>query len=286
MKKTYFVTGASRGLGLELTNQILANGDNLVATARHPERLDYLKTKYPNQLVTVLMDVTDIKAVQRAVQIAFDSFGTVDVVINNAGYIDFAFLEDEDMDVFKRQINTNFYGPVYVTKTFLPYFRKQTDENWIINISSAMSKSKGPGSAAYTAAKAAEIAFSEAINAEMQPFNVHVWTIEPGGMRTEFTQSASLKTVSAPYKTVYGDMLKSLNPHASDKFPGDAAKSAAAILVLPKLKDYDQSLPFGIDSLAISNAYAKATLDSNQKHQEWITSNVADDFDPRQYNIS
>jgi len=275
--KTYFVTGAARGLGRELTETILANGDQIFATARKPEQLADLVAQYPDKIKVHQLDVTDNDSVQTAVNAAFENFDRIDVVINNAGYMDVAFLEDEALDVIRQQIETNFFGPLYVTKAMLPFLREQKGGT-IVNISSIMPQAANPTSSVYAAAKAAEIAFTESVAQEVAAFGIKMMAIEPGGMRTEFIKSATVRHISAAYRNQYADQLNDLINNTADNFPGDRHKAATAILAIAELDDLKTSIPLGIDALAISNKYAQDQLATNQKYADLITSDTADDF--------
>jgi len=275
--KTYFVTEAARGLGRELTETILANGDQIFATARKPEQLDDLVAKYPGKIKVHQLDVTDIDSVQAATSAAFDNFDRIDVVINNAGYMDVAFLEDEEMDVIRQQVETNFFGPLYVTKAMLPFLREQQGGT-IVNISSIMSQAFNPTSSVYAAAKAAEIAFTESVSREVAAFGIKVIAIEPGGMRTEFLDSATVRHISGPYTQMFGERLAALTNSSTANFPGDRHKAALAVLAIAELDDLQTSIPLGIDALAISNKYAQDQLATNKKYADLISSDTADDF--------
>src|ERR1044071_1598406 len=125
MKTMWLVTGSASGLGRHIAEAVLASGDQLVATARDPRRLDDLVKKYGDQIRTVQLDVTDEQAASAAVQLAVDSFGRLDVLVNNAGYGDIAPFEQLSPERFKALVDTNFYGVVYTIRAALPFMRKQ-----------------------------------------------------------------------------------------------------------------------------------------------------------------
>jgi NAD(P)-dependent dehydrogenase (short-subunit alcohol dehydrogenase family) len=125
MSKVWLVTGSASGLGRNIAEAVLASGDRLVATARDPGRLEDLVKKYGDQLRTAPLNVADEAAAYVAVQAAIDAFGRLDVVVNNAGYGDFAQFEQLSSERFKAVVDTNFYGVVNVTRAALPIMRKQ-----------------------------------------------------------------------------------------------------------------------------------------------------------------
>ena len=121
----WLITGSSRGLGEALTRAVLDRGDRVVATARRPKDLDDLVRAYPDRTRAVALDVTDPAAARAAVQTAVEEFGTLDVVVNNAGYADSIPIEEMSEEDFRAQIETNFFGVVHVTKAALPVLRQQ-----------------------------------------------------------------------------------------------------------------------------------------------------------------
>jgi NAD(P)-dependent dehydrogenase (short-subunit alcohol dehydrogenase family) len=159
-QKVWFITGSSRGLGRSLTEAVLKKGDFVIATARNPKSLADLTEQYGEQIHPLALDVADEQAVFKAVEQANEVFGRLDVVVNNAGYGDIASIEDVTLADFHAQMNTNFYGVVYVTKAALPFMRKQASGN-IIQISSVGGRIGSVGLAAYQSAKWAVGGFSE-----------------------------------------------------------------------------------------------------------------------------
>ena len=142
--QVWLITGSSRGLGQQLAQAVLAAGHRLVATARQPQQLQPLVEQYGEQVVTVALDVTDALAAKRAVQTAIDSFGRLDVVVNNAGYGNIAPVEDADEADFRAQVDTNFYGVFNVTRAALPVLRQQGSGH-IIQISTIGARLGVPG---------------------------------------------------------------------------------------------------------------------------------------------
>ena len=135
MSKVWLVTGSASGLGRNIAEAVLASGDRLVATARDPNRLEDLVKKYGDQVRTAVLNVADEAAAFAAVQAAIDAFGRLDVVVNNAGFGDFAPFEQLSSERFKAVVDTNFYGVVNVTRAALPIMRRQKS-GCILQISS------------------------------------------------------------------------------------------------------------------------------------------------------
>ncbi len=154
MSKVWFVTGSSRGLGRALVEVALDAGDRVAATARNPERLQDLLDKYGDAVLVLRLDVTDYDAAARVVAQAQETFGRIDVVVNNAGYADLASFEDTTIDSFRTQIDTDFYGVVNVSKAVVPVLREQGSRH-ILRVSSLIVRLSGAGLTAYQAAKSA-----------------------------------------------------------------------------------------------------------------------------------
>ncbi|MDT7591566.1 MAG: hypothetical protein QOH45_1097, partial [Pseudonocardiales bacterium] len=200
MSKVYLVTGSSRGLGRSIAEAVLEAGHQLVATARKPEQLDDLVQKYGDQIRAVALDVTDPAAAERAIRTAVDTFGRLDVVVNNAGYANLASVEDITAEDFREQIDTNLLGVVNVTKAALPVLREQ-GAGHIIQVSSVGGRGPALGLSAYQAAKWAVGGFSEVLNLEVAPLGIKVTVLEPGGMRTDWGGSSmAVPPVSEPYQ--------------------------------------------------------------------------------------
>jgi NAD(P)-dependent dehydrogenase (short-subunit alcohol dehydrogenase family) len=213
MSKVWLVTGSASGLGRHIAEAVLASGDRLVATARDPRRLDDLVEKYGDQIRSVLLDVTDEQAAYAAVRTALDSFGRLDVLVNNAGYGDVAPFEQLKPERFKALIDTNFYGVVYTTRAAVPIMREQKS-GCILQVSSVGGRLAIPGSTGYHAAKWAVGGFTEALAQEMAPFGVKVCALEPGGMRTNWATRATEETpeLLPDYEPSVGAIMKQFAP--------------------------------------------------------------------------
>src|SRR3984885_14858691 len=232
MSKIWFITGSARGLGRNIAEAVLAAGNRLVATARHPDGLKDLKVRYGDQIRVAALDVTDPEAATRAVRVAVESFGRLDVLVNNAGFGHIAPFEQTAPNDFRAQIDANFYGVVYLTRAALPIMRQQRSGH-IINISSVGGRIGTPGLSAYQSAKWAVGGFTEVLAQEAAPFGVKVVSVEPGGMRTDWGQiaAAQIPEVWPDYEPSVGAVVDLLRPHLSQAM-GDPVKVAQIILRL------------------------------------------------------
>ena len=186
MTRIWLITGSSRGLGRELAQAVLEDGDQAVAAARHPGQLDGLVARYGRRVGAVALDVTDPAAAREAVRTAVGEFGHLDVVVNNAGYATSAAIEDLPDVEFRAQLETNLFGVVYVTRAALPVLRAQRSGH-IIQVSSIGGRVGGtPGMGGYQTAKFAVEGFSEVLSNEVRPLGIKVTIVEPGALRTDW----------------------------------------------------------------------------------------------------
>jgi NAD(P)-dependent dehydrogenase (short-subunit alcohol dehydrogenase family) len=275
MSKVWLVTGSASGLGRHITDAVLASGDRLVATARDPQRLDDLVEKYGYQVRTAPLDVADEDAAKAAAQVALDAFGSLDVVVNNAGYGDIAPFEQVSSERFKALVDTNFYGVVNMTRAALPLMRKQRS-GCILQISSVGGRLALPGSAAYHAAKWAVGGFTEALAREVAPFGVKVCALEPGGMRTNWATRANQDTPDLlpdyePSVGVTVELLKSHWGHESS----DPAKVAQVVLRLAASDRLPAHLLLGSDAVQYAGqAEAARAADAEQWREVSISTDV------------
>ena len=185
MTKTWFITGTSRGFGREWAIAALERGDNVAATARDISTLDDLVQTHGDRLMPIALDVTDRDADLAAVQQAHERFGRLDVVVNNAGYGHFGFVEELSEADVRNQLETNFFGALWVTQAALPIMREQGSGH-IIQVSSIGGISAFPIVGAYHASKWALEGLSQSLAQEVAPFGIHVTLIEPGGFSTDW----------------------------------------------------------------------------------------------------
>ncbi|MEU6347077.1 SDR family NAD(P)-dependent oxidoreductase [Streptomyces sp. NPDC046977] len=266
--KTWYITGASRGLGRAITAAALEAGDHVFAAARRAGALADLAARYPHQLRTASVDVTDIAAVQQSIDNLMHAFGRVDVVVNNAGYANLSAIEDTAPEDFRAQVDTNLFGAVNVTQAVLPVLRAQ-GRGRIINVSSVGGRVANAGLGAYQAAKWALNGFTEVLATEVGPLGIKVTAIEPGGMRTDWAgASMAIPPISEPYRTSVG-VLADLFETGSVQAAGDPARVAQAIVRLSELADPPVRLLLGSDALAGARAAAKALADSDSIWQEF-----------------
>ncbi|WP_405590299.1 SDR family NAD(P)-dependent oxidoreductase [Streptomyces sp. NBC_01190] len=270
MSKVWFITGSSRGLGRALVIAALEAGGRVVATARKPAPLDDLVTRYGDRIHPVALDVADEGQVQSAVQEGLDTYGHYDVVVNNAGYGDLASVEDATVEDFRAQIDTNFYGVYYVSKTVVPILREQGFGH-IFQVSSLGGRIGTVGLAAYQSAKWAVGGFSTVLAQEVEPFGIKVTVLEPGGMRTDWGGSSmTIPPISPAYKQTVGafaDMFRNPGPEAQVN-SADPARVAQTVVELAGRNDAPVRLLLGRDAVQYADAAARALAESDEQWRE------------------
>ncbi|MER7924297.1 SDR family NAD(P)-dependent oxidoreductase [Streptomyces sp. NPDC096057] len=185
MAKTWFITGSSRGFGREWTEAALERGDRVAATARDITGLTPLAERYGDAVLPIKLDVTDRTAVHEAVRLAHSHFGSLDIAVNNAGYGHFGMVEEVTEDDLRAQMETNFFGAVWVTQAVLPFMRARRSGR-ILQVTSEGGVRAFPGIGAYHASKWALEGLSESLAQEVAAFGIHITNVEPGPYATDW----------------------------------------------------------------------------------------------------
>jgi NAD(P)-dependent dehydrogenase (short-subunit alcohol dehydrogenase family) len=187
--KTWLITGAGRGMGIDFAQAALAAGHNVVATGRTPESVSSAVGEHERLLVTQL-DITDERSAGQAVAAAVERFGRLDVLVNNAGNFFGGFFEELSPQQVRSQIETNLFGPMTVTRAALPVMRRQRS-GLVISISSTAGVVGGTFASAYAASKFGLEGWMEGLAGEVEPYGIRTMIVEPGFFRTELLQPES-----------------------------------------------------------------------------------------------
>ena len=228
---TWLITGCSTGLGRHLAQAVLEAGHNAVVTARDVSKVQDLVDSHPDTALGVSLDVTDAGDVAGAVQQAIDRFGSVDVLVNNAGYGYRAAVEEGEEDAVAQLFATNFFGAVAMIKAVLPGMRAGR-HGAIVNISSIGAQICPPGSGYYAASKAALEGMSASLRKEVEPLGITAMVVEPGGFRTDFAGRSlqQSRAAIADYADTAGRRRKENDTNTHGNQPGDPARAAQAII--------------------------------------------------------
>ena len=264
MSKAWLITGSSRGLGRAFTVAALEAGHRVVAGARKPEQLADLENRFGKNILTISLDVTNEEQAKRAVEEAIETFGDLDVLVNNAGYGNVSPVEDTSVEEFREQIETNLFGVIIMTKAVLPYFREQR-RGHIVQVSSIGGRIGPIGRAPYAAAKFGVEGFSESLSKEVGPLGIKVTILEPGGFRTDFAGSSTeLRQGRPEYESTVGATAR-FQQNYNGRQPGDPAKAAAVLLHVVSLPEPPLRLLLGSDSYVAAERSAREKLASDQQ---------------------
>jgi NAD(P)-dependent dehydrogenase (short-subunit alcohol dehydrogenase family) len=264
MTKTWFITGTSRGFGREWAVAALERGDNVAATARDTSALDDLAQTYGDRLLPIALDVTDRDADIAAVKQAHERFGRLDIVVNNAGYGHFGFVEELSEADVRNQLETNFFGALWVTQAALPIMREQGSGH-IIQVSSIGGISAFPIVGAYHASKWALEGLSQSLAQEVASFGIHVTLIEPGGFSTDWAGPSAKH--SEPLEA-YDDVREKTHRERAARNtsgPGDPKASAAAVLRIVDAEEPPLRVFFGAAPLSIAKADYASRIETWEK---------------------
>lgn len=273
--KVWLITGCSRGLGHAFARAVLDAGHKLVATARDPAAISQFQDRYADQVRVVALDVTDPNAAEGAVKMAVETFGRLDVLVNNAGYGNIAPAEETTLEDFRHQIETNLFGVIYLTKAALPVMREQAAGH-IFQVTSIAARIGPVGRAPYAAAKWGVEGFSETVAREVGPLGVRVTIVEPGGFRTDFAGSSTTLDAGSPaYDTSVGAAARFQQDY-NGKQPGDPAKAAAILLRLANMDNPPLRLVLGRSAL---DAAEKNDLLRLESDRQWRELSISADFD-------
>lgn len=274
MKHVWFVTGSSRGLGRELVKAAVDAGDVVAATARRPEQLADLADLHGDRIMPLALDVTDAAAAENALMTAKERFGSVDAVVNNAGYANVAPIETGDDEDFRAQFETNFWGVYHVSKAALPILRAQGG-GLIIQISSMGGRVGGsPGIASYQAAKFAIDGFSRVLQAEAAPFGVRVLVVEPSGFATDWA-GPSMRVGDVP--EIYAETVGAMSAiRRGDAITaGDPSRAAEILVRMTRHNDIPYHLPLGVNAVEGSIRQDEFLLEQDRK---WAAVGRSADF--------
>lgn len=242
--KVWFITGTSSGFGRALAEEVLAKGDEVVATARKPEVLQDLIAKYPDTARAVKLDVTNTEDAKNAISEAVKEFGRIDVLVNNAGYALVGAIEESSDEQIRRQFDTNFFGVLNVTRAALPVLREQQSGH-IVNIGSVVGISATPSMGIYSASKFALEGLSEALAGEVAPFGVKTMIVEPGPYSTNGFESAAF--AENPLPKAYPSIEQLTETFEEFKsIAGDPVKAVRVIIGAVESENPPFRLPLGL----------------------------------------
>jgi NAD(P)-dependent dehydrogenase (short-subunit alcohol dehydrogenase family) len=275
--KTWLITGAGRGMGVDLARAVLAAGHNVVATGRSLDAVRSAVGDHEQLLVTEL-DITDAQSAERAVAAAVARFGRIDVLVNNAANFFGGFFEELTPQQVRSQIETNLFGPMTVTRAVLPVMRKQRS-GLLISISSTAGVVGDPFASAYAASKFGLEGWIEGLAGEVEPYGIRTMIVEPGFFRTELLQPESTTFAELSIDD-YAERTAETIPAwqaMNGRQAGDPAKLARALVELADSDEPPQRWVAGEDAVERVEQKAELLLAQVDAHRELSTNLAHDD---------
>lgn len=275
MSKVWFITGASKGLGLTLTKLVLSQGDKVVATSRDIEGFKTSVTENQDNFLPLKLDITDDTEVAAAVKQSIEKFERIDVVVNNAGYSLVGSMEEMTDEEFRQTLDVNLFGTVNVIRNAMPYLRLQQSGH-IINISSNAGYVGFANATSYNAAKFAIIGLSEGLAQEVTSFGIKVTVVAPGQFRTNFMDKGSL-TFAKNRIDVYGlDKAEKMWTEFSGQQAGDPEKLVKILTEIAALENPPLHLLLGPDTYQLLKEHREKEA---QEFEAWKHLTLSTNFD-------
>ena len=276
-QKVWFITGASKGIGLEITKTVLSNGDKVIATSRNTDTLIEKIEEHEEYLLPIKLDITNEKEVENAISKGIDKFGKIDVVVNNAGYNLLGNIEEISNAEFRKTMDVNVFAMTHIIRNALPHLRKQQSGH-IINTASMMGYMSYPANGSYSASKYAVIGLSEALAQEVAPFGIKVTILAPGTFRTNFMNEDTLNV--AENKIDIYNLNKQVEQFTGfdGKQLGNPKKLAEVVLKLVEMPNPPLHLPLGSDSY---NAILEVRKNENEEMEQWKALSLSTDFEQK-----
>lgn len=274
-QKVWFITGASKGIGLALTNYLLSQGCAVAATSRNVESLEKAITAPSQNLLPLEVDITNDNEVKSAILKTVERFGKLDVVVNNAGYSLVGSMEEMTDAEFRQTMNVNLFAAVNVLRNAIPYLRNQQSGH-IINISSNAGYVGFANATSYNAAKFGLIGISEALFEELKPFGIHVTMVAPGQFRTNFMNISSMQYVQNKID-VYGiEEAQKMWSNYSGQQIGDPEKLVRILAQVTAMDQPPKRLLLGPDTYELVTKQFQTTL---EEFEQWKDITLSTNFD-------
>jgi NAD(P)-dependent dehydrogenase (short-subunit alcohol dehydrogenase family) len=275
--KTWLITGCSSGIGAGIAKAVLKSGDQAVVTARNKDKVLDIVKEYPDRALAVSLDVCDNESIKNAVSEAYKKFGTIDVLVNNAGYGYRSAVEEGEIEAVSTLYNTNLFGPIELMKAVLPKMREQKF-GFILNVTSIAAARSAVGSGYYASTKAALELLTNGLMKELKPLGITAMVVQPGAFRTRFYDGESLQGTGSTindYETTVGKSRPGnfTNTHQQ---AGDPDKAGEVIVKVVNGDEYPEILTLGKDAVTAVKTTLQAKIDELDK---WAEVSAQADFD-------
>lgn len=267
MSKTWIITGASAGgIGEGIALAVLKKGDNAVVTARSLEKLKTLAEAYPETCLPFVLDIGNKEMIKELVKAAVERFGTVDVLVNNAGHGYRASVEEGEEEAIRELYETNLFGPVNLIREVLPILREK-GSGAILNTTSIAAERSAIGSGYYASSKAALDLLTDGLSKELKPLGIRVMVIEPGSFRTHFYDEA-LKSAPLTIDAYKDSTWKNANAVNKRQQPGDPMKAGEVVVKMVEAEDAPFRLLLGSDAVNAVVSTAEGRIEEAKKYAD------------------
>jgi NAD(P)-dependent dehydrogenase (short-subunit alcohol dehydrogenase family) len=275
LNKTWLITGCSSGLGRALAEEVLKDGYNAVITSRNSDDIQDLASRYPENALAISLDITVATQIETVIKQAEEKFGSIDVLVNNAGYGYRGAVEEGDETDVRKLFDTMFFGTVKMIQAILPGMRSRKSGT-IMNLSSIGGRFAAAGSGYYSGAKFAIEGMSDALRKEVGPLGIKVIVIEPGAFRTDFAGRSLVgakKTIEDYSETVGPRRKENDKTHGTQ--PGDPEKAARAIINIQENENVPFRLLLGRDAIELTSKELAAQI---KEIEDWKEISLSTDF--------
>lgn len=275
--KTWLITGCSSGIGAGIAKAVLKSGDRAVVTARNKDKVKDIVAQYPETALAVSLDVCDNESIKKAVKEANEKFGTIDVLVNNAGYGYRSAIEEGEIEAVNTLFQTNLFGPIELIKAVLPGMREQKS-GYILNVTSIAAARSAVGSGYYASSKAALELLTNGLMKELAPLGIKAMVVQPGAFRTRFYDGESLQGTSSAISDYEATVGKSrpgnfVNTHQQ---AGDPDKAGEVIVKVINGDDLPEILTLGKAAVTA----VKSTLEAKiAELDKWAEVSAQADYD-------
>lgn len=275
--KTWLITGCSSGIGAGIAKAVLKSGDQAIVTARNKDKVMDIVKDYPKRALAVSLDVCNNESIANAVKEAYEKFGTIDVLVNNAGYGYRSAIEEGEIEAVQTLYNTNLFGPIELIKAVLPKMREQKS-GYILNVTSIAAARSAIGSGYYASSKAALELLTNGLMKELAPLGIKAMVVQPGAFRTRFYDRTSLQGTQSSISDYESTVGKTRPGNFENKHQqaGDPDKAGEVIVKVVNSDDLPEILTLG--KAAVSSV--KETLQAKiAELDKWAEVSASCDYD-------
>lgn len=275
--KTWLITGCSSGIGAGIAKAVLKSGDQAIVTARNKDKVMDIVKDYPDTALAVSLDVCDNESIANAVKEAYEKFGTIDVLVNNAGYGYRSAIEEGEIEAVQTLYNTNLFGPIELIKAVLPKMREQKS-GYILNVTYIAAARSAIGSGYYASSKAALELLANGLMKELAPLGIKAMVVQPGAFRTRFYDRTSLQGTQSSISDYESTVGKTRPGNFENKHQqaGDPDKAGELIVKVVNSDDLPEILTLGKAAVSAVKETLQAKIAELDK---WAEVSASCDYD-------